>query len=196
MFESKNKSEFLILDFDIEARPLSYMGGDYVTREITAIACKFINVKDSKMNCWALGEVEPEEMFTRFLEEYNKAGMVTGHYISGYDLSTINGAITEYGFDPLQSKLVQDTYLHLVKRQGQSNSQENLSAMLGLEHPKIGMNQQNWRDANRLTKSGITKTKERVIGDVEQHIEMRQKLIDLGMLGRPKMWSCAGTRMK
>ena len=195
MFQYKVKSNFLILDFDIEARPLSYMGGDYVTREVTAIACKFIN-NNSPIKCWLLGEVTAEEMFAGFLDQYNQAGMVTGHYIRGYDLPTINGAITEYRFKPLSSKLTQDTYLDLVKRQGLSNSQENLGAMLGLEHPKIGMSQQDWRDANRLTDTGIYKTRKRVIGDVEQHIEMRQKLIDTGLLGRPKMWSCVGTKMK
>jgi hypothetical protein len=119
--------------------------------------------------------------------------MVTGHYIRGFDLPVINASLTEYGFSPLSSKLTQDTKNDLIKKQGMSNSQENLAAMLKIESPKISMSQEDWRSANRLTKEGLEKTRQRVIGDVIQHIEMRQKLIDNEMLCNPKIWSSYGT---
>jgi len=185
--QTKVKSKFKILDFDIECRPLSWYGGDWVTKEVTAICAQWIG--DKKPSLWLLGEVSPEEMFSGFLELYNEAGMVTGHYIRGFDLPVLNGAITEVGFAPLQSKLTQDTKLDLIKRQGLSGSQENLASMFGLENDKIGMTQEDWRQANRLTKIGLEKVKERVVGDVKQHIEMRQKLLDLSMLGPPRVWN-------
>lgn len=191
MFSSKIRSEFKILDFDIECRPLSWYGGDFVTKEITAIAAKFIGEK-GPAQCWLLGVQTPQEILEGFLEMYNVAGMVTGHFIRGFDLPLLNSSLTEYGYQPLQSKLTQDTKLDLIKRNGMSGSQENLGAMLGLEHPKVGMSQEDWREANRLTPEGIKKTKERAIGDVEQHIEMRQRLIDAHMLGRPKVWNSVG----
>ena len=35
---------------------------------------------------------------------------------------------------------------------------------------------------------GLALVKERCVGDVRQHIEMRQRLLELGYLGPPKMW--------
>lgn len=191
MFNAKVKSSFKILDFDIETRPLSWYGGDLVSKEVTAIAAKFIGDPGEPF-CWLLGEVTTEEMLGGFLELYNEAGMVTGHYIRGYDLPTLNAAYTEFGFEPLGSKLAQDTKLDLLKRSGLSGSQESISAMFGLENPKVHMTQEDWRLANRLTPEGIQRSKERVIGDIEQHIEMRQRLIERKMLGRPKVWTSFG----
>lgn len=176
-----------ILDFDSEARPLSWYGGDFVTKELTAIAGQFIGEK--RIYCWALGEVDEIEMLQSFRELYDAADMVTGHFIRGYDLPVINGAMLEYGLPPLGQKLSHDTKLDLLKFSGLSKSQENLGAMLGLEHPKVQMDQAKWREANRLTKKGIALTKKRVKGDVVQHIELRTTLIQRGMLGSPKVWT-------
>jgi hypothetical protein len=60
--------------------------------------------------------------------------------------------------------------------------------MLLLEHDKVKMDQRKWRMANRLTPEGIAETRKRVVGDVVQHIEMRQKLADLGYLAPVKVW--------
>ena len=177
-----------ILDFDIEARPLSWIGQDYVTKEPTAIAWKFVGSK-GKPKVLALGEVSAKEMLTEFVKAYNEADMVTGHYIRGFDLPLINGALSEHGLPPLGEKLTSDTKLDLFKRHGMSNSQESIGAMQHLEHPKVEMTQDDWRSANRLTPEGIKRVKIRVAGDVEQHIEMREELIRTGWLGAPKLWS-------
>jgi hypothetical protein len=89
----------------------------------------------------------------------------------------------------LQPKLVQDTKTQLVRRKGISGSQESLAAMLLLHHDKVQMNQFKWRAANRLTPEGLAETKKRVVGDVQQHMEMRQKLSELGYLSSPVRWS-------
>lgn len=176
-----------VLDFDVEARPLHWISGDYVSKEITAIAWQVIGEPDSAQ-CWLLGECEPTRMLRAFVAAYDACDMVTGHYIRGYDLPMVNGALTEYGMTPLGDKLSQDTKLDLVRRQGLSNSQENIGAMLKLHHPKVKMDQAAWRDANRLTPEGRMRTRERVIGDVLQHIEMRQRLLELGYLTAPRIW--------
>ena len=179
-----------ILDFDCEARPLHWYGGDFVSKEITAIAAKFIGERHEHV--WLLGQDEPEAMLEGFRALYDQADMVTGHFIRGYDLPTINGALTEYGLAPLGSKLSHDTKLDLMKRSGLSGSQENLGAMLGLKAPKVQMDQAKWREANRLTPEGLALTRRRVVGDVRQHIELRQRLIDLGYLGPPRVWRSGG----
>jgi hypothetical protein len=176
-----------ILDFDVEARPLHWIASDYVSSEITAIAWAWVDQPD-EVTCYLLGEVDTPTMLAAFCEAYNQADMVTGHYIIGYDLPMVNGALTEYGLPALGKKLAQDTKIHLLKRKGLSSSQENLGAMLKLEHPKVKMDQAKWRDANRLTPEGRALARERVCGDVKQHMEMRQRLLELGYLGPAKIW--------
>lgn len=176
-----------VLDFDIENRPLSYLGSDFTTGEITAIAWAWCDQPDD-VQCSLLGEDEPVTMLTKFVAAYNRADMVTGHYITGHDLGYINGALMESRMPVLADKLVQDTKTALVRRKGMSGSQENLAAMLLLEHDKVKMNQIKWRAANRLTREGLALTRERVVGDVQQHMEMRRTLLELGYLGPPVLW--------
>jgi hypothetical protein len=175
-----------ILDFDCEARPLHWIGGDYVSKEITAIAWAWVG--DTKATSYLLGESEPQEMLQAFVEAYNQADLVTGHFIRGYDLPLVSGALTEYQMAPLGKKMSQDTKIDLLRFSGLSKSQESLGAMLGLSHPKVQMNQAKWRAANRLEPEGLAYVRERVTGDVLQHIEMRQKLLELGYLGPARLW--------
>jgi hypothetical protein len=176
-----------VLDFDVEARPLHWISGDYVSKEITAIAWAWCDAPEH-VTCYLLGETDPVTMLRAFTDAYQQADMVTGHYIRGYDLPMVNGALTEYQLPSLPDKLSQDTKIDLIRRQGLSGSQENLGTMLGLEHPKVKMDQRSWRDANRLTPEGREKTRARVVGDVRQHIEMRAKLLELGYLTAPVVW--------
>lgn len=176
-----------ILDLDCEARPLHWIASDYVSKEITAIAWAWTD-RPEEVSCYLLGEVEPQEMLQAFLSAFNAADMVTGHFIRGYDLPLINGALMEYGLPALSDKLAHDTKIDLVRRSGLSASQENLGAMLALRHPKVQMNQQTWRAANRLTPDGLALARERVIGDVRQHIELRAALLERGYLAPPVLW--------
>jgi hypothetical protein len=174
----------LVLDFDIENRPLSYLGMDFTTSDITAIAAGFLHQR--KIHYWVLGEVDTHTMLEGFVELYNRADMVTGHYIRRHDLPIINGALMEFGMAPLGTKLTSDTKLDLVRRKDLSASQESLSAMLGLKAPKVHMTQNDWRLANRLERLDLTRN--RVVGDIRQHKELRAALLKAGLLGRPKLW--------
>jgi hypothetical protein len=176
-----------VLDFDVEARPLHWISGDYVSKEITAIAWAWTD-QPKDVTCYLLGESDPINMLRAFVDAYDRADLVTGHYIRGYDLPMINGALTEYQLPTLSEKMTHDTKIDLVIRQGLSGSQENLGAMLGLVNPKVKMDQEKWRAANRLTPEGMALARERVIGDVRQHIEMRQRMLELGYLAPPKRW--------
>jgi hypothetical protein len=175
-----------VLDFDIENRPLSYLGHDFTTADITAIAASFCG--KGEVSCWLLGHDKPEDMLQGFVDLYDEADMVTGHFIRKHDLPIINGALMEYGLPPLKPKLTSDTKLDLLKRSGISASQENLAAMLGVPSPKVGMNQHMWRQANRLEPDGIELVRQRVVGDVKQHKQLRRALVERGMLGPPRMW--------
>jgi len=182
-----------ILDFDTEVRPLSYLGSDYTTGEVTGIACAWIvNGKVRDMQSWLLGEDDVDDMVTGFLGRFDAADMVTGHFIRGYDLPVLNGMLLDLGYGPLGDKLTHCTKGELIKRKYVSASQENLGASLGIKAPKVQMSQQLWREANRLTPEGIALTRKRVEGDVRQHVQLREELMARGWLAPPKVWHSTG----
>lgn len=176
-----------ILDVDLENRPLAYLGADYTTAEITALAACW-HGRPSSMRVWVLGRDRPLKMLDEFVAMFRAADMVTGHYIRVHDLPVINGALLEYGRPPLPPKLTCDTKLDLVKRRHLSTSQENLCAALGVRAQKVHMSNAAWREANRLTSRGIRLTRARVIGDVLQHMKLREALVARGLLREPRVW--------
>jgi hypothetical protein len=180
-----------VLDFDIECRPVTYGGGDFTFGEVTAIASAW--VVDGKPKHLEVVQLTQDhrslrQMLRAFLRRYNEADMVTGHFIRGFDLPVLNGALLRQGLHPLSDKLTHDTKNDLLRRKHISASQESLGATLGLEHPKVVMTQHDWYLANTLQKKGLAKTRKRVAGDVKQHVELREELLKRGWLGRPKVW--------
>jgi DNA polymerase elongation subunit (family B) len=192
----ESKRSLRVLDFDCECRPLAWYGGDFVTKQPTAIAWKFVGKREKVSVAW-IGDSdrssnvldEEIEMLETFREAYLDAEVVTGHYIRGFDLPLLNGAMMRLGLEGLDDKLTQDTKLDLNRGSGLSKSQENLGAMFELDHPKISMNTSLWAAGNMLLPHGIEAAKKRAIGDVEQHLELRQKMLDLGLLAPPRNWT-------
>lgn len=178
-----------ILDFDIENRPLSYLG-DWTTGEVTAIAACWAHTP-RRTQVWLLGP-NPESalvMLTEFRKMYDAADVVTGHYIRKHDLPIINGAMLEHGLPALAPKLASDTKTDLLRRKYLSASQESLAGLLGVPASKIHMTQAQWREANRLTPEGLKLTAKRAKGDVIQHMAMRKILNERGWLAPPRMWN-------
>lgn len=175
-----------ILDFDSECRPLAYLGPDYTSGEVTAIAASWYG--EDKVWVRLLGRHSAEEMLRGFLDLYDKADIVTGHYIRKHDLPVLNGALLEHGLPMLGAKMTSDTYTDINKAKYLSLSQESLGAMYGLSHRKEHMNQPQWREANRMTPKGLRETRRRVAGDVRQHKALRERLIEAGALGPPRLW--------
>lgn len=186
MLKWRDGKPLRVLDFDIENRPLSYLGMDFTTGEVTAIAAGW----EGQDKVWVrlLGQDPVMEMLQGFVDLYDQADIVTGHYIRGHDLPVLNGALLEVGLPPLKQKLVSDTKKDLIQSRYLSMSQESLSGMYDLPFPKEHMSQPQWREANRLTPKGLKETRRRVAGDVRQHKALRRKLIEAGALGPPRMW--------
>ncbi len=178
-----------ILDFDIENRPLTYLGNDFTTSDVTAIAWGWNHWVDEDIRCGLLGEYDQLTILRWFRRAYDKADIVTGHYILMHDLPIINGALIEHGERPLGPKLVSDTKVHGAIGKGISKSQESLSDTLGVEAEKYHMTQAKWRAANRLLPEGLAETRTRVVGDVIQHRKMRAAMISAGILRRPVLWN-------
>lgn len=185
LLQSRTKRQLRILDFDIENRPLSYLGSDFTTAEITAIAWSF--GLDEPVRCVMLGKHDPRYMLEAFRQAYDEADCVTGHYIRKHDLPHINGAMVEYGMPALSPKMTCDTKLDLIKFTGVSKSQESLGDIAGTEQPKFHMTQAMWREANRLR--SLDGVKERVTSDVRQHQELRLYLARNGYLKSWRLWS-------
>lgn len=179
-----------ILDFDTESRPLSYWTDKRPSGEITAIATCWIN--DLTTMQIDLLTIYPDSaiiMLQNFVARYNEADLITGHNIRRHDLPLINGALIDHGLEPLSSKLTSDTYLDFQKHGDISVSQESLGGMLDIAVPKVAMNQNDWREANRLTELGLLKTHKRVSMDVLQHMYIREELLRRGLLKSPKLWA-------
>ncbi len=175
-----------VLDFDLENRPLSYLGSDFTTAEVTAVAWAWTD--SPRVTVRLLGEHSLRDILGEFVDVFAQADMVTGHYIIGHDLPMLNGALVELGMPALPDKRVWDTKIHFIKTKGISLSQESIGAMLRLDHSKVQMNQARWRAANRLTKAGLRLVRERVVGDVRQHMAMLRELSAKGYLNPPRTW--------
>lgn len=182
-----------VLDFDTENRPISYLGNDYVTADLTAIAWSWGDVPhDCEVHVVTSDPRSQRDMLLQFCEAYAEADVVTGHFIRGHDLPIINGALVEHGLPTLPPRLASDTKLDLIKTQRVSMSQESLAAMLGVPAAKFHMTQTFWRAANRLEPAGIDLTRKRVVDDVIQHVLMRREMVKRGLLLSPRIWPSHG----
>lgn len=185
-------SQDRILDFDIETRLVGfYQAGKFKPAgcEPISIGCSWVGEK--KISSLLIAEASHDTvvaMLHWFREFYEEADMVTGHYITKFDLPILNTAMLEWGLDPLGPVLAQDTKTDLIKFEGFSKSQENLSDMLRTGRPKYHMSDADWRRATRLTSGGRKRNRKRVESDVYQHKALRKNLIERGMLHPPKMW--------
>src|SRR5262252_9271643 len=68
-----------VLDFDLENRPLSYLGSDFTTAEVTALAWAWTD-EPSKVTVRLLGDRSLDAILEEFVRVYNEADMVTGHF--------------------------------------------------------------------------------------------------------------------
>jgi hypothetical protein len=197
MFEAIER-DARVLHFDMECRPMAWYGGDFVTKQPTAVSWKWRDApRNEEPHVMVIGlshepdnlDDEESDMLLTFREAWNEADMVTGHFIRGFDLTLYDGAAIRLDLPLLSEKLTSDTKLDFAKAHGISKSQENLGATFELEHPKIPMNTAKWFESNKLTTKGIEWTIERVMGDVVQHIDLRNEMLDRGLLAAPKLWS-------
>lgn len=181
-----------VLDFDIETRPLSYWTKDRPTAEMTVIAWCWVDdpksIKVVKLEPPPNHDTSKQAMLAQFLDAYNAADMVTGHYITRFDLPAINGECMEHGFPNLEPKLAQDTRTQLIKKGDIPATQEALYEMLCGSNEKYAMTQGMWRAANRLTTRGVAESTTRAYRDVKQHMELRREMLKRGLLKPPKVW--------
>jgi hypothetical protein len=180
-----------IIDIDVECKPGHWIGGDFVSKILTAVAWKWLDdpgSPTSQVEVLTHYEHSPSEMAEAIAEVITEADIVAGHYIRGFDLPLVNGNLLRAGSLPLDPVLAHDTKLDLTKAHGRSLSQKNLAAAIGVEAPKVDVNLTEWEAFNSVEPWAKSRGIERVAGDVIQNIEMRDRLLDIGWLGRPRVW--------
>ena len=177
-----------ILDFDSECRPLHYSEFRDES-QITAIAWGWVGSRH--IDCAVLTQDlrNEQDMLAEFLEAYQAADIVTGHYIAKHDLPLITDHCMRFGWDLPKPKLVQDTRTLLPRVRGLGLSQENLGTLYELDAKKHKMNGRRWAVANTLTPEGREETRLRVVSDVRQHKQLRAALLERGYLKSPVRWS-------
>ena len=182
-----------VLGFDIENMPLTYYAPDYPTARITAIGMQ-LGANRKSIHVCVIDPVNgtgcsPDEMANHFLDRYDEATLVTGHYIRKHDLPHINAMLFEQGFTGgLEAKLTSDTKDDMPTWKGLPKNLEYLAAQLEVKTPKKHMTQKDWREANMFSPVGLAATTERVRKDVIAQLGLRAELIKRGWLGQPKMW--------
>lgn len=178
------------LDFDVESRPLNFLGSDYTNDEVTITAWKWVGEPgDVEVRALTSDQRSRVRMLKAFRKVYEAADLVVGHNIRRFDLPLMSGMCVEADLGPLPAKLTSDTLLDLPKLgTAVSKSQKNLSDLLGVTVEKVDMSAPAWREANRLTKDGVARAKDRAAFDVLQNIELRSVLIAKGLLAAPKVW--------
>lgn len=175
-----------ILDFDLECKPGHWIGGDFVSKIITAAAWSWVG--EDKVYALTHYDFSPDEIAGTLAGIIYQADIVTGHYIRGFDLPLLNGELLRGGRSSLGRVLTSDTKLDLVKVHGRSQSQENLGSLLGISAPKVNVSNPDWEAFNSQLPYAKEIGLERVKGDVLQHKQLRDKLISLGWLGPVRPW--------
>jgi hypothetical protein len=182
-----------ILDFDTECRPLHYSEWRDES-QITAYAWSWVGQKtvhrellshrDDEEELWELERV----MLERFMADFERADIVTGHYILRHDLPLLTDHCMRLGVALPDTKLVNDTKMALPRVKGLGLSQDNLANLLGIDEKKHHMSGRQWAEANVLTRQGIRLAETRVVRDVIQHKAIREEMLELGWMGSPVRW--------
>lgn len=185
-----SKTDLRILDFDIETRKVGfYEAGRFKPggAEPITIACKWHGEK--KISSILIGQSQDiPHMLEWFLEFWEQADYVTGHYIRKFDLPIISGSLMEWNVGLLSPKLTIDTKLDHMVAGGLSLSQENLGIYHRLTAQKYHMADADWRRATRLTHGGQRKSRKRAEHDVMQHEQLRLSMHERGYLKPAVVW--------
>jgi hypothetical protein len=153
--------------FDIENRPGTYGGGDYVFPKVTAIGCLFLDEKHAK--AWVLHRNDPKQVesaCTEFRKVWDKSDFVIGHNIRRHDRKILDGLYTALGLPLLAPKRMVDTYLDQPKMSGFSRSLENLASRWRCPERKMSLSEYDWERAYDSVPEGLTLMRERVMSDV------------------------------
>jgi uncharacterized protein YprB with RNaseH-like and TPR domain len=171
--------------FDIEARPGPWAGSDFTFRNMLSIAGCYADDRVMKYLApgFTAGQLED------FVSPMREGALIVTHNGPRYDLPFLNGSLIKMGLAPLPRLLVSDTYAHFPKRgQAFSASLGNLAKRFGVEHQKGSMSEVDWDRAYSGDKDALEDLRLYNINDVLTTLDLRAKLMEIGVLRSPKMW--------
>lgn len=203
-----------VLDFDLETVAAGFADPEWVPQTITAWAYAWVSEREPTQNPGLLPDRSPRveesvdsdnprvevgtlavadfynlEARRQFLEPLvsaiRQADVVTGHNILRFDLPVLNADVMRVGLPTLDPVLAQDT-IRLPRTKGFKKGQDVLSGLLGVEAEKLPLNWWEW--AQGYADDDHQAIRDRVAGDVIQHMQLRDRMREKGWLMSPRMW--------
>jgi DNA polymerase elongation subunit (family B) len=177
-----------LLDFDVETVAAGYADPQWVPSTVTAWAFSWgQDIQVEALPVADFYDVEARRAFLRpLLDALAQADVVTGHNVCRFDLPILQAECMRLGLPSLSTVLVQDT-IRLPRAKGFKKGQDNLGVLLDVPLGKLPLNFQQWAEA--YAEPNLHTVKERVAGDVRQHMLIREQMRVRGWLRPPRMWS-------
>ena len=174
-----------VFAFDVEARPGPWAGSDFTFRNMLSLAGRY---EDMVTTVYLAPGFNAKDL-ERFVAPLREGALVVTHNGPRYDLPFLNGTLIKNGLRPLGRLLISDTYAHFPKRgQAFSASLGNLAQRFEVDHQKGHMSEVDWDGAYHGRPEALEKLKVYNVGDVNTTLDLRAKLLELGLLGPPRTW--------
>lgn len=189
MFQAQTIKELRILDFDIETLAAGFADPDWVPQKVTCVSWSWIGSDEVKSITTGKDGFFDKKIrgkrLAPFFKELAKADIVTGHNLIRFDLPVLNAESILCGLGKLSPVDVQDT-MKLPKTKGLKKGLDNLGIMLSVEGKKQSMDWAEWDNAYEV--DGWPEVISRCESDVIMHKQIRQAMIDEGILGPIVRW--------
>lgn len=178
-----------VLDFDLETVAAGFADPDWVPQTVTAWAACWTDTAEIRVEALPPAAFYDLDARRRFLEPLvelvREAGVVTGHNVLRFDLPVLQADVMRVGLPSLPSVLVQDT-IRLPRSKGFKKGQDVLAALLDVDAEKLPLHWGAWAAA--YAEDTLDTVKARVVGDVRQHMQLREAMRDRGWLTAPRVW--------
>lgn len=182
----KTVSTLEVFCFDVEARPGPWGGGDFTFKHMLSLAGAYSD--DRKEVAYLAPGFSAAEL-EEFVAPLRSGALIVTHNGPRYDLPFLSGTLVKLGLQPLPRLLVSDTYAHLPKRgQAFSASLGNMAQRFGVAHQKGSMSEVEWDAAYHGDPDALAKLETYNKGDVLTTLALRDRLLELGLLGAPRPW--------
>lgn len=176
------------LDFDLETVAAGYADPEWVPSTITAWAYSWgDDVEVDALPVRFMYDRPARRRFLRpLLDAIQEADVLTGHNVLRFDLPVLQADLMRLGLPSLPARLVQDT-IRLPRSKGFKKGQDNLAVLMDVRAEKLPLNFEQWAAA--YAEPGLETVKNRVAGDVRQHMLIRGEMRARGWLVAPRVWS-------